>query len=478
MSTGNGMIAIVLAAGEGKRMKSSLPKVLHPIAERPLLAWVVEAALEAGVDRVVAVVGHGRGAVEAMLVARFGDRVATVHQPAQMGTGHAVRCALPAFANHDGDVLILYGDCPLIPANAIEALGAAKLASGKKLALLTATIGDPTGYGRIVRGADGAVAAIVEHRDASDAERAIAEVNPGIYAIDAAFLRQALDRLGSDNDQGEIYLTDVVAMAAAAGGVADVSWDMAELRGINDRYELALCAATMRLRIARRHALEGVTIRDPAHTDIGADVTIGVDAVIESGVVLRGRTTVGERARIDVGSVLTDVEVGRDAEVKPYTVAAESRIGDAAHVGPFSHLRPASELGPEAHVGNFVEIKKTTMGRGSKANHLAYLGDGIIGEGVNVGAGTIFCNYDGFQKHTTVLEDGAFIGSDSQLVAPVRVGKGAYVATGTTVTMDVPDDGLALSRVKQQNKEGYASRLRARLAAAKKAAMAKATGGK
>ncbi len=463
MTVRDELVAIVLAAGQGTRMKSDRPKVLHEVAGRPMVAFAVEAAIRAGAKEVVVVVGHGREDVEAALGERFSSGVRIAVQAEQRGTGHAVRCAMPALEGWDGRVVILYGDCPLVPAQAIEALHAASRLSGGPLAMLTAELDDPTGYGRILRDGGGRVVAIREHRDCTGEERRIREVNPGIYAVDAAFLRGALDRLGSDNAQGELYLTDVVAMAAEEGAVASVPWDMAVLRGVNDRWELAEADRGMRERILRAHAREGVTLRAPWATFIDADVRIEPDAVIEPGVVLRGRSVIGAGARVDVGCVLDNVTVAAGAWLKPYTVATDSAVGERAQTGPFSHLRPATDLGPDTRVGNFVETKKTRMGRGSKANHLAYLGDGQIGEDVNVGAGTIFCNYDGYQKHTTVLEDGAFVGSDSQIVAPVTIGKGAYVGTGTTVTRDVPADALAISRVKQVNKEGYASRLRARL---------------
>jgi bifunctional UDP-N-acetylglucosamine pyrophosphorylase / glucosamine-1-phosphate N-acetyltransferase len=463
-------VALVLAAGQGTRMKSQRPKVLHEVAGRPMVTWPVAAALEAGAARCVVVVGHGGDAVRAALTARFGERVTFAEQPEQRGTGDAVRHGLEGVRPDDARVLILYGDTPLLTAATLRALMKVARSGTGPLALLTTQLDDPTGYGRILRDPEGRVTAIREHRDASDEERAVREVNPGIYAVDTAFLREAIARLSTDNAQGELYLTDVVAQAAAHGAVASLARPMDELRGVNDRYELALADRTLRHRTARRLAESGVTVRDPDRVSIDADCEVGADAILEPGVHLRGRCRIGAGAHIDVGAVLTDVDVAAGAHVKPYTVATDSRVGEGAQVGPFSHLRPGTELGPEARVGNFVETKNTRMGKGSKANHLAYVGDGQIGEGVNIGAGTIFCNYDGFQKNTTVLEDGVFIGSDSQLIAPVRVGKGAYVASGTTVTRDVPEDALAISRTRQQNKEGYAARLRRALDAKKQRA--------
>lgn len=462
--------AVVLAAGQGTRMKGEEPKVLHEVAGRPMVAWPVAAALAAGAERVVVVVGRGRGEVEAALAARFDARVRTAVQAEQRGTGHATRCALPALEGFEGDVVILYGDVPLIEPEAIVALGDARARARGPLALLTCRVPDPTGYGRVLRGLEGAVTAIREHRDASDEERAIDEINPGVYAAEVGFLRAALETLRADNAQGELYLTDIVREAARHGAVQGVEWSAGSLAGVNDRAQLAELTKRMWERIATGHARAGATVRTLDGVFIDADVVIEEGAVLEPGVVLRGRTHIGRSAHVDVGCVLTDVRVDAGAYLKPYTVAIDSHIGERAEVGPFSHLRPGSELGPEVHVGNFVETKKTSLARGAKANHLSYLGDGIIGEGVNVGAGTIFCNYDGYQKHTTVLEAGSFIGSDSQLIAPVRIGRDAYVATGTTVTRDVPDEGLAVGRTRQQNKDGYAPRLRAKLAAQARAA--------
>ena len=474
-----GFVAVVLAAGQGTRMKSALPKVLHPLCGRALVAWPVLAALEAGAARVVVVVGHGRDAVEAALATRFPEhtrdgRVTTAVQQRQLGTGDAVRSALPALADvADRDyVVVLCGDTPLLRHEALEALLDTTAQAGARCGMLTGTVDDPTGYGRIVRDAGGRVVAIREHRDATPEERAIREMNPGVYAVEKSFLTHAIAALDTKNAQGELYLTDVVARAATedAAGVAAQPWTMEDLHGVNDRFDLARAESLLRARILRDLGRSGVTVRDLAATYVDAEVVVEPDVTLEPGGVLRGRTRVGAGARLDVGCVLEDVVVAPGARLRPYTIATDSTIGERAQVGPFSHLRPRSALGPDAHVGNFVETKATTLGARSKANHLAYLGDGVVGEDVNIGAGTIFCNYDGFQKHVTRLEDGAFIGSDSQLVAPVTVGRGAYVATGTTVTRDVPADALAIGRTKQENKAGYASRLRATMKAKKDAA--------
>jgi bifunctional UDP-N-acetylglucosamine pyrophosphorylase/glucosamine-1-phosphate N-acetyltransferase len=460
--------AIILAAGEGTRMKSSRPKVLHEIAGRALVSWVVQTALDAGASRCLVVIGHGRDDVERELSTRFGKRVEMALQPEQRGTGDAVRCAMEADDTVEGRVLVLYGDCPLIPVPLLQDLVDRSQQAGADLGLVTATLTDPTGYGRIVRSRAGDVTRIVEDRDCSEDERSIQEVNPGLYAMRADFLREAIAQLTPDNAQGQLYLTDVVELAANRGKVVDLEGDMADLTGINDQRDLAAAASTRRRRTAEELARSGVAVADLDTLYVDADCEIEPGATLGANVHLRGRCLVRAGAHIDVGCVLTDVVVERDAKVLPYTVAVDSTIGEGAQVGPFSHLRPHSNLGPRSKVGNFSETKKTTLGPGSKVNHLSYVGDGVIGEGVNIGAGTIFCNYDGEQKHTTVIEDGAFIGSDTQLIAPVTIKKGAYVASGTTVTRDVPEGALAVSRSKQENKEGYASRLRARLRRRKK----------
>lgn len=454
--------AILLAAGQGTRMKSSLAKVLHPLCGRPMLDYAIEAALAAGADDAVVVVGHQRDAVTAHLERTFGERVRVAVQPEQRGTGHAVQCAVPALDPAASVALVLYGDTPLVRAEDLRALLSARSAEDAALAMLTCRVADPTGYGRILRN-DGRIVGIREHRDASEAERRIDEVNPGMYAMRLDFARAALESLTPNNDQGELYLTDVVVAAARQSAVVGVEADPATLAGINDRAQLAAAEEHLYARIGDGWRRAGVTVRGTARID--ASVTLEAEAIVEHHVVLRGATRIGAGAHVDVGCVLDDVVVGPGAKLLPYSVCTRATVGDDARVGPFSHLRAESAIGPEAHVGNFVETKKTVLHRGAKANHLAYLGDGEIGEGANVGAGTIFCNYDGFQKHKTTIGPRAFIGSDSQLVAPVTIGEGAYVATGTTVTKDVPPDALALSRTAQENKDGYAARLRGRLAA-------------
>jgi bifunctional UDP-N-acetylglucosamine pyrophosphorylase / glucosamine-1-phosphate N-acetyltransferase len=461
--------AIVLAAGQGTRMKSSVPKVMHPICGLPIVHFGVQAALEV-CDEVIVVVGSGRMLVQEYLERAFnGARVRTVVQEHQRGTGDAARVGVLAVGGQSGRVLVMNGDVPLVRSEdlrrVVRPLDDKESPGG--LAFATCVVEDPTGYGRVLRKGD-RVVEIREHGDLrSDEERAVLEINAGIYVASAALFRAALAALLPDNVQGELYLTDAVAFASDAGErVATVNLSSDVLAGVNDRDQLSRVEETMHKRLVRTLRLAGATVRDGARLE--ASVVLEPDTTIESGAVLRGATRVERGASIDVGCVLTNVVVGPEAVVKPYSVATDSRIGARSQVGPFAHLRPGTELGEEVHVGNFVETKKTRMDRKAKANHLSYLGDGVIGEGANIGAGTIFCNYDGVQKHTTTIESGAFIGSDSQLVAPVTVGANAYVATGTTVTRDVPSEALAIARVRQENKEGYAQKLLARLKAGKK----------
>jgi bifunctional UDP-N-acetylglucosamine pyrophosphorylase / glucosamine-1-phosphate N-acetyltransferase len=472
MTASSPITAIVLAAGQGTRMKSTRAKVLHELAGAPMVHHVVWAALEAGADDVIVVVGFDGDSVAKSLERTFGGRVHIAHQDRQLGTGHAVQCALPELSSAAEIALVLCGDTPLLWADDLSRLRDS-IHDGAELGMLTYVAADPTGYGRVLRDAGGRIRAVREHRDCTEEERAVCEVNPAVYITRIPFLRGALAGLTTDNAQGELYFTDVVAVAAADGSALGVNvTDPGSLVGVNDRAQLAAAEAVLYERIADRWRREGATVRAGARIDAG--VVVEPEATIESGVVLRGKTRVGHGATIDVGSVLTDCTVGPGALVKPYSVGTDSSIGERAQIGPFSHLRPASEIHDDAHIGNFVETKKTVVRRGAKANHLAYLGDGDVGEGANVGAGTIFCNYDGFAKHQTVIGPGAFIGSDSQLVAPVTIGEGAYVGTGTTVTKDVPADGLAIGRARQENKEGYGKRLRSRLAAAAAAAKKKA----
>ncbi len=457
--------AIVLAAGEGKRMKSATNKVLHRAAGRPLIYYPVRAALSAGAAYVVVVLSEGnRDAVYAELGRWFGhDHIRIGIQAKPSGTGDATRVGLEHVDTER--TLVLCGDTPLLKAPHLERL-AADLAHAD-LVVTSAILDEPAGYGRVLRDDAGKVLEIREHRDLdSDAQRAVHEINAGVYAARTSFLEQALSQISSDNAQGELYLTDTVALAAKAGRAGVVIGAADEMLGVNDRAQLAQAEVELYAENARELARQGASVAIGSLVDTG--VVVEPDVTVRPGAAIRGRSIVRAGASVDIGCVITDSEIGEGANIKPNCVITESQVGAAAQIGPFAHLRPGSVIEAEAHIGNFVETKKTIVRRGAKANHLAYLGDGDIGEKANVGAGTIFCNYDGFQKHKTTIGAGAFIGSDSQIVAPVTIGAGAYVATGTTVTKDVPADALAIGRTKQENKEGYASRLKARLQKAKK----------
>jgi bifunctional UDP-N-acetylglucosamine pyrophosphorylase/glucosamine-1-phosphate N-acetyltransferase len=448
---------VVLAAGKGTRMKSDLPKVLHRAAGLPLIDHVLRTAASVSPQSVVVVVGHGADQMKSALRERLGLSFAT--QDPQLGTAHALLQAEPHLGGATGIVVLLYGDVPLLSASSLTTLVRTHQERRAAATVLTAMVSAPDGYGRIVRDGTG-IAAIVEHKDASPAEREIQEINSGIYAFDLAPLFDALREIGSSNAQGEYYLTDLVKIYRGRGlAVETVTLDDArEIMGVNSRKELADVSAI--LRATKNDALmaAGVTIIDPATTYIEPDVTVGPDTIIHPGVYLEGQTRIGARCEIHSGVRLVNASIDDGVLINNFCVIIDSHVSSGAKIGPFAHLRPQSDVGEDAHVGAFVELKKTSLGRGSKANHLAYLGDSIIGEKVNIGAGAITCNYDGTLKHQTVIEDGAFIGSDSQLIAPVRVGRGAYVAAGSSITDDVPAGALAIGRGKQVNKEGWVSR--------------------
>jgi bifunctional UDP-N-acetylglucosamine pyrophosphorylase/glucosamine-1-phosphate N-acetyltransferase len=458
----NNLATVVLCAGKGTRMKSEKAKVLHPILGRPLCAYPIGRAFELGAQKVVAVVGHQAEAVEAELRARFPGRpLAFATQAEQRGTAHAVRCAQDALKGFTGAVLILYGDTPLLQQETLRKLIDAFEKGGGPLAMVTTVPPTEMPYGRVVR-ENGKVARIVEHKDCTSEQRAIREVNAGVYVVEAKFLFEALGQIKAGNAQGEFYLTDVVELAAKRGNVATVEIDFADTAGVNDRADLARCAKVLQERINLRHMQSGVTLLDPASTFIEEDVVIGADTTIGPNVSIGTGCQLGKNVSIGQGSVLAKTRIGDGCEVKPYSVFEEAEVGPRCQIGPFARLRPQTELAEGVHLGNFVETKKTRIGKGSKANHLSYLGDALIGAGVNVGAGTITCNYDGVHKHQTVLEDGVFIGSDTQLVAPVKVGQGAYVAAGTTVTQDVPAMSLTLTRPPQVIKEGWVAKKKAK----------------
>ncbi|MBN2576801.1 MAG: bifunctional UDP-N-acetylglucosamine diphosphorylase/glucosamine-1-phosphate N-acetyltransferase GlmU [Deltaproteobacteria bacterium] len=452
------LACLILAAGKGTRMNSARNKMLHTLLGVPMVAYVVERARGAGAATIVTVLGHQKNEVVKVIEDRFGPgSITVVEQKEQRGTGHAVRLGLRPLLGFDGWVAILYGDVPLLRAETLAALVTAARRTGR-LAMLTSVVRDPTGYGRVVRDDRGLICRVVEHKDASHSQHRIAEVNAGIYVAPAAFLRKATAKLSARNAQGEYYLTDIVAQAAAGIGVVSVQVPAEEMTGINDREQLVMAERLLLGSIVRGH-MKVATFRVPKQVYVEASVGIEPDAEIGRNVVLRGKTRIGARARIDDGCLLNDTVVGPGAHVLPYCVTDGAVIGEQAKVGPFAHLRPGTVLGPDVHVGNFVETKKAQLGRGSKANHLTYLGDTLVGEKVNVGAGTITCNYNGYEKRQTVIEDGAFIGSDTQLVAPVRVGKRAVVAAGATIVEDVRPGVLAISRAPCKQIDGYADRL-------------------
>ena len=441
---------VILAAGEGKRMKSALPKVLQKIAGRPMLAHVIDAARALEPAGVHVVFGHGGGQVRAA----FADQadLQWAEQDRQLGTGHAVQQAMPAIPD-EARVLVLYGDVPLLTPASLRRL----LDTPRSLAVLAAEPEDPTGYGRIVRDSEGHVAAIVEHKDADDEQRRIGLINTGVIAADAAALRRWLDGLRNDNAQGEYYLTDVFAAAAheyAAAEIAIVD-DPLETEGANDPWQLAQLERAFQLRQARALCVQGARIADPQRLDIRGKVTVGRDVEIDVDVVFEGDVTLGDGVRIGPFCRIKDADLGAGVEVRAHCDIEGAVCGAASQIGPYARLRPGTVLAEGVHIGNFVETKKTTLGRGSKANHLSYLGDAVIGVGVNIGAGTITCNYDGVNKATTTIGDRAFIGSNSALVAPVAIGEGATIGAGSVIGKDAPADKLTVARARQSTVEGW-----------------------
>jgi bifunctional UDP-N-acetylglucosamine pyrophosphorylase/glucosamine-1-phosphate N-acetyltransferase len=445
------LAVVILAAGQGKRMKSDLPKVLQPLAGRPLLGHVVSRARRLEPSSIHVVYGHGGDQVRA---AFEGQSLQWALQAEQLGTGHALMQAMPRIGD-DELVLVLYGDVPLIDPETLRRLIAAT--GPKAMSLLTVMLEDPTGYGRIVRDTRGAIRAIVEQKDATRAQLRIREGNSGIMAAPARLLRRWLGKLKNANAQGEYYLTDVIAMAVRdkVKVVPLIAGRLAEVLGVNDKLQLAELEALHRGERARELMLAGATLADPARIDVRGSVTVGRDVFIDANVLFEGEVTLGDRVRIGPNVVLRDVRIDADTVVHPNSILEQSEVGPGCAIGPYARLRPGSRLGREVHIGNFVELKKTVVDDGSKANHLTYLGDATIGKGVNIGAGTITCNYDGANKSQTVIADGAFIGSGNMLVAPIRIGKDASTGAGSTLTRDAPDGQLTVARSKQISIAGW-----------------------
>jgi len=454
-----GIHVVILAAGQGTRMKSNEPKVLHALAGISMIDHVLRAASSLNPTTVTAIIGHKAEIVRSHLQGR--QKVSTVVQEPQLGTAHALQQTESILAGLSGTVVLLSGDVPLLRASTLHQLAETHRRANAAATVVTATVERPYGYGRIVR-SGGRIVRIVEERDASPAERQIREINSGIYAFDLPPLFDALRSIASQNAQGEFYLTDLVGIyrrrKLPVETLAVANPD--EIRGINSRTELAEVSRIVRQNKNEELMAAGVTLIDPATTYIDADVEVGPDTVIHPGVVLEGQTRIGPACEIQAHVRIVDSTIGSHVSVNSFCLIVGATVADGAAVGPFAHLRPESVVGEKAKVGNFVELKKTTLGAGSKANHLAYLGDADIGANVNIGAGTIICNYDGQTKHQTSIEEGAFIGSDTQLIAPVTIGRGAYVGTGTTVREDVPPGALAVSAGKQRNIEGWVARKR------------------
>ncbi len=447
--------AVVLAAGKGTRMKSGLIKVLHPAAGLPMICWPVAAAREAGADPIVLVIGHQANAVQGVF--RGAADIRCAMQEEQLGTGHAVACALDALAGFRGTVLILCGDTPLLRPETLADLLKYHRDQAAAVTVLTALMDDPYGYGRVVRDGAGRVLRIVEQKDADPEEQDIREINSGIYCMESDFLFENIRSVSNDNAQGEYYLTDLVAIAVRKGlaCLARPTGDADEIMGVNDRAQLAEASRILRRRINHGHLLAGVTLIDPEQTYIDHGVTIGADTTIHPNCRIGGGTVIGGDCEIEPGVSISGCSIGDSCHIKAGSVLEGSELHQDVAVGPMAHLRPGTVLQNKVKIGNFVETKKTVMGQGSKASHLTYLGDAEIGRDVNIGCGTITCNYDGVNKHRTVIGDDVFIGSDVQLVAPVTIGRNSLVAAGTTVTTDVPPDSLAIARVAQLNKNGW-----------------------
>ncbi len=441
---------IILAAGKGTRMRSSLPKVLQPLAGRPLLGHVIETAKKLNAKNIITIFGHGGNLVQQAFAQ---ENVQWVEQAEQLGTGHAVKVTLPVLPG-DGVSLILSGDVPCISQDTLEKLLAVSRETG--IGLVTLTLADATGYGRIVR-ENNKIQAIVEHKDASDAQRQIQEINTGIYCVSNAKLHQWLPKLSNNNAQGEYYLTDIVAMAIADGlEVASVEPERAfEVEGVNDRVQLAALEREFQAYQAKLLMQQGVHIIDPSRFDLRGNLGVGQDVRIDINVIIEGNCELGDNVEIGAGCVIKNSKIASGTKVQPYSIFDNAVVGEDTQIGPFARLRPGAKLANEVHIGNFVEVKNSTIGLGSKANHFTYLGDAEVGAGSNIGAGTITCNYDGANKFKTIIGDSAFIGSNSSLVAPVSIGNGATVGAGSVITRDVAENSLAFERSKQVAKENY-----------------------
>ncbi|MFS2005693.1 bifunctional UDP-N-acetylglucosamine diphosphorylase/glucosamine-1-phosphate N-acetyltransferase GlmU [Duganella sp. CT11-25] len=446
------MNVVILAAGMGKRMQSALPKVLHPLAGKPLLSHVLDTARSLSASQLCVIYGHGGAAVQELL-AKQPEKVATALQEPQLGTGHAVMQALPAL-DDSVPTLILYGDVPLTTAASLQAL--VDVAGSDKLGILTVVQDDPFGLGRIVR-ENGEIKRIVEQKDATEAERAIKEINSGIMVVPTKRLRQWLGAVKNNNAQGEYYLTDIVALAVADGvpvvsAQPSAQWEVA---GVNSKVQLAELERIHQRNIALKLLEQGVTLMDPARIDVRGELICGRDVTIDVGCVFEGKVELGDGVRVGAHNVIVNARILAGAQIKPFCHIEEAVVGEVSIIGPYARLRPGTVLAEDVHVGNFVEIKNGQVAAHSKANHLAYIGDATIGSRVNIGAGTITCNYDGVNKSRTVIEDDAFIGSDSQLIAPVTVGKGATLGAGTTLTKDAPAGKLTVSRARQVTIENW-----------------------
>ncbi|GGG10284.1 bifunctional UDP-N-acetylglucosamine diphosphorylase/glucosamine-1-phosphate N-acetyltransferase GlmU [Paenibacillus aceti] len=456
--------AIILAAGQGKRMKSKLYKVLHPVCGKPMVGHVLDTVNKVQCERSIVVVGHGAETVQAYL----GESAEYVLQEKQLGTGHAVKQVKPLLGQEQGTTIVICGDTPLVTEESLEAMIQLHDRNGAAATILTAELDRPEGYGRIIRDEGGSVKRIVEQKDCSPEENAVKEINTGTYCFDNAKLFSALEKVTNNNAQQEYYLTDVIGILVQEGEVVEGyrTDDYTESIGVNDRIALSEAETLMRVRIARKHMLNGVTIVDPGSTYIGADVVIGADTVILPGCSIYGQTVIGEDCMIGPSSDIENCHILDGAKVK-HSVLSQAEVGKDTTVGPFAYLRPGTKLGNHVKVGDFVEIKNASMDDGAKVSHLSYIGDAKVGKNVNFGCGAITVNYDGYNKSITEIEDDAFIGSNVNLIAPVKIGKGAYVVAGSTITNAVPENDLAIARNRQENKPGYAEKIRARAKAKK-----------